>query len=117
MSREFTEAHVRALCLLAGIQARSVFQVENAYWPDAYVEVRKLSPWFLVTTPVGVVRLGWRKRVLSIEWSDTPIRKILTADDTTKEENLVHAWSYPKAVEYLQALACELSAAEPVPAK
>lgn len=109
MSREFTEQHVRALCLLAGLQVRTVFQIENQYWPSAYVEARQQSPWFLATTSAGVVRLGWRKRVLSIDWRDTAVRLIVTEDQTTKDESLVHAWTYPKAVEYLQRLATEIN--------
>lgn len=111
MSREFSEQHVRALCLLSGIEPRSIFQMENQYWPDAYVEERKRSPWFVVTTKVGAIQIGWRKRVLSISWTDTPIRHVLTEDDTTKDEACVHAYTYPKAVEYLQVLQSQIDLA------
>lgn len=105
MSMEFTEQHVRGLFLLTGIEVLNLWQIENQYWPDAYVEERKRSPWFLVKTRDGIVRIGWRKSVLSIDWSDTPIHLVVTEDNVTKEEQLVHAYSYAKAVEYLQALA------------
>lgn len=105
MSREFTEQHVRALCLLAGVRVLNLWQIENQYWPDAYVEERKHSPWFLVKTPDGMLEVGWRKRVLSINWSDTPIHVVVTEDDVTKDEQMVHAYSYSKAVEYLHRLA------------
>jgi hypothetical protein len=115
MSCEFTEQHVRGLCLLAGIEVLNLWQIDNQYWPDAYFEERKRSPWFLVKTRDGMVRMGWRKHVLSINWSDTPIHLIVTEDDVTKEEQLVHAYSYSKAVEYLHALAALMSTPSPAP--
>jgi hypothetical protein len=117
MSREFTEKHVRALCLLAGIEVVKVWQQDNQYWPAAYVEARQRSPWFLVKTKAGMVQIGWRKRVLSIDWDDTPIRMVVTQDDTTKDDAMVHAWSYEKAVEYLGRLAADIDrhAAEAAP--
>lgn len=105
MSRPFDEARVRALFLLAGIEVKKIYQIENPYWPDAYVEERKRSPWFLVHTPDGMMKIGWRKRVLSINWNDTSIRMLVTADSTTKDLDHVHAWTYAKAVEYLEVLA------------
>lgn len=66
------------------------------------------SPWWLVKTSVGCIELGWRKRVMNIDWSDTPIRKVITEDDTTKSETMVHAWTTLKAMEYLTALAREV---------
>jgi len=95
------EQEVRAIFLLANIDILGLWQLENKYWPDAYVEERKNSPWWLVKTEYGLIEIGWKKRVISICWSDTPLQKVITKDDTTKNETLVHAWSYPKAIEYL----------------
>jgi hypothetical protein len=107
MSATFTEQHVRALCLLSGISIENLWRMENGYWPEHpdYDDVRRASPWWLVKTPDGMVRMGWRKRVLSVDWSDTPVRIIVTYDDVTKDEALFHAYTYPKAVEYLTELA------------
>lgn len=107
MSATFTEQHVRALCLLSGISIENLWRLENGYWPDNphYGDVRRASPWWLVKTPDGMVRMGWRKRVLSVDWSDTPVRIIVTEDNVTKDETLFHAYDYPKAVEYLTQLA------------
>lgn len=96
-----TEAQARAIFLLAGIDVSAVFQIENGYWPKAYVEAREQSPWWLMKTEHGLIRIGWRKRVISIDWADTAVRLELTADDTTKSDTYVHAWSHHKAVEYL----------------
>jgi hypothetical protein len=95
------EAEMRALFVLAGIAVENHWQLANGYWPEAYADLRAQSPWWLVQTRFGNIRLGWRKRVISIEWDATKIRGVVTKDDVTKDETMVHAWSYHKAVEYL----------------
>jgi hypothetical protein len=96
-----TEEQARAIFLLAGVPAGKLHRLENGYWPEAYVERRRDSPWWLATTEYGPVVIGWRKRVISIDWSDTKVRAIVTDHDVTKDETGVHAWGYASAVEYL----------------
>lgn len=127
-----------ALFTLAGLPVEGHWQLPNEYWPDAgghYDELRKKSPWWLVKTPYGLIKLGWRKRVINIDWKDTKhkaahhvyktreevqlapgevsyhVRKGVTSDNVTKDEHFVHAWSYAKAVEYLTTLARQLKQA------
>lgn len=107
-----TEDQAKALFLLAGFNATRFHRLENKYWPDAYVELRRNSPWWLVITEFGPIEIGWRKRVISINWEDTKARVLLTDDpNITKDETLVHAWSYVKALEYLTTLAAAQHAA------
>jgi len=73
-------------------------------------------PWFIVTTSVGRIRIGWRKRVILIDWSDTvpkdrvavsPTKKaeeLFPKEDVTKDTHMIHAWSYDKATAYLKAI-------------
>lgn len=100
------EAEARALFLLAGIEVKSIHELANKYWPmtEGYRSAREKDPWWLVQTHFGLIEIGWRKRVISIDWSNTELRIILTKDQVTKEINMVHAWSYAKAVEYLTSL-------------
>ena len=90
-----TEEQVRAIFLLAGIEVQSVFKTENGCSPGSD------RPWWLVKTRAGLIHIGWRKRVISIDWSDTPIRQVLTSDDVTKSANMIHAYGYASAVGYL----------------
>lgn len=101
---QFTEDKARSLFSLAGFEVLGIWELRNQYWPDhpRYDSVR--SPWWLVKTSIGLVRIGWRKRVLSIDWSDSAIKIILTDDNVTKWEEGVHAYGYAKAVEYLTHL-------------
>lgn len=93
-----------ALVLLAGIRPRNVWEAINKYWGNNDT----MGPWWLVLTDYGMIRIGWRKRVIEIEWSDTKCAFYATKDDVTKEKYLVHAWNYAKAVEYLTALRRQL---------
>lgn len=100
-----TKEQVSAIFLLAGLPTTDLHKLANCYWPDApdYDEIRRANPWWLVITPAGPIKIGWRKRVISIEWGGTPIRKVITADDVTKGDDHVHAYGYAKAVEHLTA--------------
>lgn len=74
--------------------------------PNEYCQCDKCAPWFKVNTPDGDVKIGWRKRVISIKWFDN--YKKFT--DDFKDENVtkgfddrryIHAWSVEKCIEYL----------------
>jgi hypothetical protein len=104
------EEYAKALFLLAGIEVLAMYRLENEYWPltPDYEKERRESPWWLVKTSFGLIKIGWRKRVISIDWSDTAFRRLnLTKDDVTKTETSVHAYSYIKALEYLTSLRIE----------
>lgn len=107
-----------AILLLAGIEPVAVHEVANKYWPDSdhYAEIRRNNPWWLVLTQAGPVVVGWRKRVISISWTDTHVRSIVTTDDVTKGEDHVHAYSYGKAVSHLSHIAFALNS-PPQPTK
>lgn len=94
----------KALFLLAGFEVKNFHQIENQYWPDAYVELRKENPWWLVETTFGLIKIGWRKRVISISWESLPFRGVITDDSVTKDDTMVHAYSLSTALLYLTNL-------------
>ncbi len=108
-----TEEILRALFLLANIEIKKVYRIKNEYYPPADDQ----SPWWLVPTKWGLIKIGWRKRVINIDWEDTGLvidknankdyefHKVpITRDDVTQWEHGIHAWGYAKAVEYLVEL-------------
>ena len=107
-----SEEEMQALFLLAGFEVESTYRLANEYWSDP----DDSQPWWLVKTKFGLIKIGWRKRVINIDWSDTEYQagvskfyddrpiEVLTKDETTKWETGVHAWGYAKAVEYLSTL-------------
>lgn len=88
----------------AGFDVSNYKPIENQYWPESYTELRNANPWWLVTTQFGEVKIGWRKRVISIDWEKTLIRGEVTSDNVTKDSDLVHAYSMGDALEYLTEL-------------
>lgn len=66
------------------------------------------KPWYVVTTTKGRFTIGWRKRVISIEWEPrvniNTAEEIFPGEDVTKVERLIHAWGYEKAQEYISRL-------------
>jgi len=79
-----------------------VEEIPNGYcgdWCCAHL------PWFIVTTKVGRFTIGWRKRVVSIDWNETVNTE--TSDVIFKDENVtkgyksIHAWSIEDARQYV----------------
>ncbi len=64
-------------------------------------------PWFIITTSIGRIKIGWRKRVIHLEWTDSLVKQTadeLFAGDMTKYDRVIHAWGYEKATEYINRL-------------
>ncbi len=79
--------------------------IPNGYCSDYCC---KNKPWFIVTTHFGRIKIGWRKRVISIDWSDSKITKtaeeLFPLEEVTKDGKLIHAYGYEKAKEYIDVL-------------
>jgi hypothetical protein len=62
-------------------------------------------PWFIITTVVGRFKIGWRKRVIQIDWSDTvgtkSVEELFALEDVTKGSKYIHAWSLKDAGRYI----------------
>lgn len=102
-----------SLFTLAGIEVLNTKPLPDGYGytPDdpRYFEMPPRCAWWFVKTCAGWVEIGWRKRVISINWQDTHVRQVITEDDVTKEDTYVHAYDFGKALEYLMKLAPLLS--------
>lgn len=65
-------------------------------------------PWFIVTTTVGRFKLGWRKRVINIDWTETvgtkKANELFSAENVTKGDKYIHAWSLEDASRYIAAI-------------
>lgn len=86
----------------AGCGPIYVKEIPNEYWRTM------CEPWLLVTTKIGPIKIGWRKRVINICWEDSDLKtkaeELFPKEDVTKHDRLIHAWSYDKAVEYLRKI-------------
>lgn len=82
-----------------------VEEIPNQYCPHSCCVDK---PWLIVTTTKGRIKIGWRKKVINIDWSDSIIEKtaedLFPKEDVTKDKKLIHAWGYDKAKGYLSIL-------------
>jgi hypothetical protein len=93
--------------LMEVFDGREIFveEIPNGYCSEWCC---KHLPWFVVTTRLGRITIGWRKRVIQIDWKDSKITKtameLFENEDVTKGDTYIHAWGYEKAKEYMQKL-------------
>lgn len=73
--------------------------IPNEYWN------RPSSPWLIVTTQFGHFKVGWRKRVIVIDWTKTILEataeQIFPNEKVTMEGKMIHAWGYDDMLKYL----------------
>jgi hypothetical protein len=65
-------------------------------------------PWYIVTTRLGRIKIGWRKSVINIDWAETQGTKtseeLFQSENVTKDTRGIHAWGYEKARAYVGAI-------------
>jgi hypothetical protein len=80
-------------------------EIPNGYCSDYCC---KHLPWFVVTTNIGRFKIGWRKRVIHIEWTETHSTKtaqeLFPAENVTKADRTIHAWSIEDAKRYVETI-------------
>jgi len=80
-------------------------QIPNEYWGDKDPMALR-SPWYNVATKIGFFKVGWRKRVLVLDWERTEVKTtadtLFQNEDVTKGERMIHCYGYGKATEYLK---------------
>lgn len=72
------------------------------------------KPWFVITTSVGRIKIGWRKSVINIDWSDSAIKgraseifpneEAWPGYETTQGDKYIHAHGYGDAKKYIARL-------------
>jgi len=91
--------HFEEIFTAAGYNKHELKEIPNQYCP-----CERCAPWYLVKTEVGTFKIGWRKRVINIDWEKTKLLAVLSlfaGEDVTKGEHYIHAWGKEKAIEYL----------------
>lgn len=89
-------AEERTKLLEAFPEAVYVQPVRNQYHGDSpYGQMR---PWFEVTTKRGIFLVGWRKRVINLDWSKTDIMstgsEVFPEHTATIGDTYLHSSSY-----------------------
>ncbi len=98
-------AKAKELFHAAGQEAIYIQQIPNEYCgPKCCPHL----PWLNVTTEFGIVKVGWRKRVINLDWSASDLTaeadELFPNEQTTKGGRMIHCWGYEKLGEYLKKL-------------
>jgi hypothetical protein len=76
--------------------------------PNEYCKCCPHKVWLKIQTACGIIKMGWRKRVLVLDWSQTVIHKtalqLFKDEQVTMDNYMIHCWGYEKATEYLKVL-------------
>ena len=85
---------IMALVLLAGMKHTEAHKLPNGYCRT------NPEPWMLFVVEGGTFTIGWRKRVISVEWT------VKDADPITEEDLkwITHGPRHFHAYDYQQAL-------------
>ena len=100
--REQTERqYFSEILRAAGYGDTKLEAIPNGYCPCEYC-----APWFKFKTHLGEITIGWRKRVINIDWSDTrqDLHLLFCSEDVTKDNFHIHAWGKEKAIDYLMRI-------------
>jgi hypothetical protein len=85
-------------------------ELPNGYCSQACC---KHLPWFRVMTRVGPVVVGWRKRVINIDWTESLLKwsgkELFPEEDVTRSDmwaptRYIHAWGLDKAHAYINRM-------------
>jgi hypothetical protein len=79
--------------------------------PNEYCPCEACGPWFLAKIPAGDLKIGWRKRVINIDWKGTgkALPTLFESEEVTRGDDHIHAWGKEKAIEYLAKLRTALT--------
>jgi hypothetical protein len=97
------EGSFRTIFQLAGYQHAELERIPNEYASALYYP----PYWYRVKTEIGTLAIGWRKRVIHIDWerADFPLPgDLFSKEDVTQTAHSIHAWGDAKAVEYLRTI-------------
>ena len=86
----------------SGFEKFSVRETKNEYCTCI-----ECSPWYEFAIPnFGIIKLGWRKHVINIDWFGTGKNfiSLFESENVTKWEHGIHAWGKEKAIEYLSKI-------------
>ena len=83
----------------ANINYSVIYNIKNEYCSNP--KCSECSDWFLFKTEIGIIKIGWRKSVINIDWSK--IGKIdgkvlFKRSDSTHDTYNKHAWSELEAI-------------------
>lgn len=98
--------YYRALLLLAGVPYTAEFEIKNGYHGYSSDPIY-CQPWLMIMTKWGAVKIGWRKRVINIDWRDSNYPDALVEPPEswiTHDKGFIHCYGYEQAITALKGM-------------
>lgn len=103
---EAEQEEIRSILDRSEIPYEKMVAIPNRYHPNP--DPVYYAPWFMVHTPKGRILIGWRKRVISIDWSRSNLvaqgSEVVDNPDVTHWAKGVHCYGDERAIEALRRL-------------
>ena len=103
-----SEDKFRNIFVNAGFNSIKMEEIPNQYCP-----CERCTPWYRVRTEFGFFEIGWRKRVISINWRainrNDRFGELFSEENVTQDKDYIHAWGWDKAKEYMTKICMELN--------
>lgn len=98
----------------AGFPTIYMEEIPNEYWPDSYADAIWRSPWFMITTPIGHFKVGWRKRVIRFDWTKTVLKNfdLKSRGEVTHDYGSCDAYGVADGIKVLKELKAALDSGE-----
>lgn len=93
----------------AGFDVIFMEAIPNEYCGEGSAEAL-CDPWYIVTTRIGHIKVGWRRRVIVLDWQRTTINnteELFPDENVTQVPSAIHAYGYEKLTSYLKKLKTE----------
>ena len=111
MNIPLIEKDARSYLELAGFKVDFIWETLNPYWRYRYLDAERrecaMGSAYLLRTEHGIIRIGWRKRVMEVDWESTKLRKIVDKErenETTSMQDCFHAYNVVELIQRLQEL-------------
>lgn len=110
MIKTAAERRAKLIGMFSGLTYAWVEEIPNGYGLPHWYTI--IDPWFKVYTNRGPITVGWRRRVINIDWSlidqaaDAAVvfPKEHRAGYPTTGNHYIHAYSYEDGYTYLHAI-------------
>jgi hypothetical protein len=83
-------------------------RIESRGIPNEYCGCEQCAPWFKFDTEIGTIKIGWRKRVASIDWkfvkNSRAFLPLFEAENVTKWADGIHAHGMKDVERYLRKI-------------
>lgn len=105
--KQETKAAFKKAFAAAGFNSIFMQEIPNEYCGTDEVEALS-NPWYIITTSIGHIKVGWSRHAIRLDWSQTTIKKsteeIFPGEGSRYDDKAVHPFGYERLSACLEVL-------------